>query len=136
MQSQYEEALREFEAELRLNPSDALAEYQVGQLLAVQGKPGQAAERFQAALIQKPEFVEAMLALAKLRPKSAVALLEKAVELAPRNEPARYALMLAYRNEGRMEAAQKQKAELEKIQQPSQGEFAEFLEKLGEKRPK
>jgi tetratricopeptide (TPR) repeat protein len=133
IESQYDEARKEFEAELRLNPSDALAEYQVAQILAVQQKQNEAAERFERALVLKPDFVEAMIGLAKLRPASSVALLEKAVVVAPRNESARYALMISYRNAGRLEDAQKQKIELDKLQRPPDGEFTEFLKKLGEK---
>jgi tetratricopeptide (TPR) repeat protein len=133
LESQYDEARREFEAELKLNPSDALAEYQIAQILVVQRKPEEAAARFERALTLKPDFVEAMIALAKLRPQSAVALLEKAVALAPRNESARYGLMIAYRNAGRLTDAQAQKIELDKLQRPPEGEFTEFLKKLGEK---
>lgn len=131
--SQYDEAVREFEAELKLNPSDALAEYQIGQILAIRQKPEDAAARFDRALTLKPDFVEAMIALSKLRRASAIALLEKAAALAPRNEAARYGLMVAYRNAGRLDDAQKQKAELDKLQRPPEGEFSEFLKKLGEK---
>jgi tetratricopeptide (TPR) repeat protein len=133
LESQFEEALREFEAELKLNPADALAEFQVAQILAAQQKQAEAAGHFDRALALKPDFVEAMIALAKIRPQSAVGLLEKASSLAPKNESARYALMLAYRNAGRFEDAQKQKAELDKLQRPPEGEFTEFLKKLGEK---
>jgi tetratricopeptide (TPR) repeat protein len=132
LESQLGEAQREFEAELRLNPSDALAHYQIAQILAVRQKPDEAAERYDRALALKPDFVEAMVALAKLRPAAAVSLLEKATSLAPRNEAARYGLMVAYRNAGRMEDAEKQKTELEKLQRPPDGEFTEFLRKLGE----
>jgi tetratricopeptide (TPR) repeat protein len=133
LESQYDEALREFEAELGLNPADALAEYQVAQILALRQRSAEAAERFEKALTLRPDFVEAMIALAKLKPASAIALLEKATALAPRNESARYALLIAYRNAGRTEDAQKQKAELDKLQRPPDGEFTEFLKKLGEK---
>lgn len=133
VQSQYDDAVREFEAELKLNPSDALAHYQIAQILAVQQKSTDAATRYERSLELKPDFVEAMVALAKLRPDSAIALLEKATALGPKNEAARYALMLAYRNAGRMDDAQKQKAELDKLQKPPEGEFTEFLKKLGEK---
>jgi hypothetical protein len=44
--------------------------------------------------------------------------------------------MMVYRNAGRAEDAQRQKAELEKLRQPPAGEFTEFLKKLGEKTPK
>jgi tetratricopeptide (TPR) repeat protein len=133
LESQYDEALREFEAELKLNPSDALAEYQIAQILVVQRKQSDAELHFDRALAIKPGFVEAMVALAKLRPASAIELLEKAVALAPRNESARYGLMIAYRNASRPEDAQKQKAELDKLQRPPEGEFTDFLKRLGEK---
>lgn len=133
LESKYDEALAEFEAELKLNPSDALAEYQVAQILQVQQRQEEAAKRFERAVALKPDFVEAMVALAKLRPRSAVPLLEKATALAPRNESARYALMIAYRNAGRDQDAQRQKTELERLQQPPEGEFTEFLKKIGEK---
>lgn len=133
IESSYAEAVGEFEAELRLNPSDALAEYQIAQILVVQQKPNEAAPRFERALALKPDFVEGMIALARLRPGISIPLLEKAASLAPRNESARYALMIAYRNAGRLDDAQKQKAELDKLQRRPEGEFTEFLKRLGEK---
>ena len=53
----------------------------------------------------------------------------------PASESAHYALMLAYRNAGRMEDAQLEKAVFEKLKRPPEGEFTEFLKKLGEKAP-
>lgn len=132
MEGKQDEAREEFLAELKLNPADAIAEYQIAQIDAVQGKREAAAERFAAALRLKPDFVEAMVALAKLRPQEAIGLLEKAVELAQANEAARYALMIAYRNAGRSSEAQRQMAELEKLRKPPEGEFTNFLKRLGE----
>jgi tetratricopeptide (TPR) repeat protein len=132
LESKYDEALHEFEAELKLNPSDALAHYQVGQILALQQKNEEAGARFEQALKLQPDLVEAMVALARLRPRAAIPLLEKAVALSPRHEPARYALMIAYRNAGRLQEAEQQKAELDKLIRPPEGEFTEFLKKLGE----
>ena len=43
--------------------------------------------------------------------------------------------MLAYRNAGRMEDAQREKAVFDKLSKPPEGEFTEFLKKLGEKAP-
>jgi Flp pilus assembly protein TadD len=79
-----------------------------------------------------------MIALGKLRLEArrndeAIALLTKAVKLQPRSEAAHYSLMMAYRNSGRMDDARRQKAELDKLQRPPEGEFTEFLKKLGEK---
>jgi tetratricopeptide (TPR) repeat protein len=130
------EAHAAFEAELRLNPRDAVAEFQIGQIDALKGNPDEAARRFAHALELQPDFVEAMVALAKIRRPDSVRLLERAVQLQPANETARYALMIAYRNAGRAEDAAKQKGELDKLQQRPEGEFSEFLKRLGEKTQK
>jgi tetratricopeptide (TPR) repeat protein len=132
------EARKEFEAELALNPSDAAAEFQVGQTLMAEQKNGDAAKRFDRALELKPDFAEAAIALAKIRlqekkTSEAIRLLEHAVQLQPKNESARYSLMLAYRNDGRADEAAKQKSELEKLQKPQDGEFSDFLKRLGDK---
>jgi tetratricopeptide (TPR) repeat protein len=132
-----EVARKEFEAELALNPSDAVAEYQVAQIFATQGKKAEAAVRFERAAQLRADFPEALIAVAKLRSEArkypeAVELLERAVKLQPRSEVARYNLMVAYRNAGRTADAQKAKAELDKLQKPPEGEFADFLKRLGE----
>lgn len=131
------EARKEFEAELALNPSDAAAEFQVGQTLMAEQKNGDAAKRFERALELNPDFAEAAVALAKIRlqekkTSEAIRLLEHVVQLQPKNESARYSLMLAYRNDGRSDEAAKQKLELEK-QKPPDGEFSDFLKRLGDK---
>lgn len=135
-----EAALKEFEAELALNPFDAIAHYQVAQILQVQQKVGPATARFEKALELKPDFTEALIALGKLRldakrNEEAISLLQRAVKLAPRSETAHYNLMMAYRNAGRMDEARRQKTELDKLQKAPEGEFSEFLKKLGEKAP-
>jgi tetratricopeptide (TPR) repeat protein len=135
-----EQARQEFERELEINPNDAVAEYQVGQILVAQQKADAARPRLERAFQLKPDFPEAALALGRLYVQSgdaaqAIPLLEKAVALTPASEPARYQLMIAYRNAGRPEDARKQQVELEKLQQLPAGEFTEFLKKLGEKPP-
>ena len=144
MQSHSAQALtrarQEFEAELKLNPADAVAEYEIGQILLATNKPHDAATRFEHALTLAPDFTEALLAVAKVRSEAkrydeAIPLLERAVRLDPANESAHYNLMLAYRNSGRAADAQREKAEIDKLQRPPSGEFTEFLKKLGEKAP-
>lgn len=132
-----EAARKQFEAELALNPNDAVAEYQIAQILQTQGKAAAAAERFERAVSLRPDdFPEALIAVAKLRqPKDAISLLEKAVKLQPANEGAHYALMMAYRNAGRADDAAREAAVLEKLRKPPEGEFTNFLKKLGEKAP-
>ncbi len=133
-------ARREFEAELQLNPSDAVAEYEIGQILLSENKPHEAAPHFEHALTQSPDFGEALLAVAKIRADAkrydeAIPLLERAVRLQPANESAHYNLMLSYRNAGRAADAEREKAEVEKLKRPPSGEFTDFLKKLGEKAP-
>ena len=134
-----DQARKEFEAELALNPSDAVAEYQVAQVLTAQQKTVQAAAHFERAMALRPDFPEALIAVAKLRRDArrypeAVALLERAVKLQPRNETAHYGLMNAYRSAGRDADAQREKAELDRLQKPPEGEFTDFLKRLGDKK--
>ena len=131
-------ALKEFEAELALNPADCVAEYQAGQILMAQQKPDLASPRLEHALKLNPEFPEALIALGKLRldqkkTEEAIELLQRAVKLTPRSESAHYSLMMAYRNAGRMDDARREKAEFDKLQKAPEGEFTDFLKKLGEK---
>jgi tetratricopeptide (TPR) repeat protein len=134
-----EQARKEFGMELALNPSDAVAEYQVAQILATEQKKTDAAAHFERAAELRPDFPEALIAVAKLRAEAkrypdAIALLERAVKLQPRNETAHYNLMLVYRNAGRTTDAQREKAELDKLQKPPEGEFTDFLKRLGDKK--
>lgn len=132
-----EEALEEFRAELKLNPNDAVAEFQVGQILQVQGRPRDALSHFERAVELDGEFPEALIAVAKERTRlerfdEAIDLLERALKLQPESEPAHYSLMLAYRNAGRRADAQRVQEALEHLQSPSGGEFNEFLKRIGE----
>ena len=132
------QAQKEFEAELSLNKEDAAAEFQVGQILTTQGKPAEGLQRYEHALALRPDFAEAALAVAKIRVQAkhyaeAIPLLERTIALQPANEAAHYNLMLAYRNSGQMEKARREQQELNKLQQPPEGEFTDFLKRLGEK---
>jgi len=53
--------------------------------------------------------------------------------LQPTNEAAHYNLMLAYRNSGQMDKARREQQELNKLQKPPEGEFTDFLKRLGDK---
>ncbi len=134
-----EEARKEFEAELAMNASDAVAEYQVAQIYVAEQEKSKAAPHYERAAELRPDFAEALIAVAKLRLDAkrytdAIALLERAVKLQPRNETAHYNLMMAYRNGGRASDAEREKAELEKLQKPPEGEFTDFLKRLGDKK--
>jgi tetratricopeptide (TPR) repeat protein len=136
----YAQATQEFEAELKKNPRDAVAHYQIAQILLAQDKSTEASARLEQALAIDGQFPEALIALGKLRAAAkrndeAITLLNRAVELQPKSESAHYNLMLAYRNAGRLEDARREKAALDSLQKPPEGEFTDFLKKLGEKPP-
>lgn len=135
-----DQARTEFEAELALNSSDAAAEYQLGQILLAQQKSPEAAIRFEKAAALDSNFPEALVALARIRMETkrydeAIQLLQRAIQLRPKMESAHYSLMLAYRNSGRADDALREKAQLDQIQRPPEGEFSEFLKKLGAQAP-
>lgn len=135
-----EQARMEFAAELALNPGDAVAEYQVAEILNAQQKKNEAVPHFERAAQLRPDFAEALIAVAKSlsdskRYDEAARLLERAVGLQPKNETAHYALMLAYRNAGKTAEAQRESAEIDKLKKPPEGEFTDFLKRLGEKAP-
>jgi tetratricopeptide (TPR) repeat protein len=133
-------AQKEFEGELALNAEDAAAEFQIGQILNAGGKPDQALVHFQKALELSPDFVEAALAVGRMRVQAkqyadAIPLLEHVVALQPTNEAAHYSLMLAYRNSGQLDKARREQQQLQKLQHPPEGEFTDFLKRLGERAP-
>lgn len=132
-----ERAANEFRAELKLNPEDASCEFQLGQIAQVETKASDAKAHFEEALKLSPDFVQALLALGKLEKNSprGIELLTKATTLEPSNEAAHYALLTAYRDSGQMDKAKAEKAILDKLQKPEDGEFSNFLKKLGEKPP-
>ena len=133
-----DQAREQFEAELKLNPGDAVAEYQIAQICLNQQKNTEAADHFEKSLALAPSFAEALIALGKLRldqgeHHESIVLLERAVKAQPAMEAAHYSLMLAYRGAGKNKEAQREKKELDKLRRPPEGEFTDFLKKLGEK---
>ena len=132
------QASAEFQSELKLNPEDASCDFQLGQIAQVETKPAEARTYFERALNLSPNFVQALLALGKIESASknyprGIELLRKATQLEPENESAHYALLTAYRDSGQMDKAKAEKATLDKLQKPADGEFSNFLKKLGEK---
>lgn len=116
------EAREAFEAELKLNPSDAAAEYQIGQTFLAEQKSDEAGQHFERALEIAPKCADCMVALAKVKIdgqkyKDAITLLERAIELQPGMEAAHRNLMLAYRGAGKNKQADREQAELNKLQE-------------------
>ncbi len=110
-----DEARREFEEELKTDPSNAAAEYELGEMSRQARQWDQAIEHFARAAQLEPEFTEAFIGLGKSlvsagRAQDAVAPLENAVKLEPQNPNAHYQLSFAYRRLGREQEAQKELA--------------------------
>lgn len=136
----YAKAAAEFEAELRLSPEDAACEFQLAQIARVQGDQEGTKHHLEKAVELSPEFAQALVALGRVYAKEknygqAIYLLTKAIRVQPDNEAAHYALLTAYRDNGDIADAKHEKEILDKLQKPPQGDFTNFLQRLGEKPP-
>ena len=96
------EAAAEFEQELQIDPTNANAAYELGELRRKAGKLDEAIPYFERAVTAYPEFEEALVGLGRAlisagRASAAVPYLRKAVTANPQNEVAFYQLAQAYR---------------------------------------
>jgi tetratricopeptide (TPR) repeat protein len=108
-----DDARREFEEELKIDASNAAAEYELGEMAREARQWDEAIQHFARAARLEPEFAEALIGLGKSlvsagRAQEAVAPLETAVKLEPGNPNAHYQLSFAYRRLGREQEAQKE----------------------------
>lgn len=106
-------ALKEFEQELQLDPTNANAAYEAGELHRKASRFEQAKELFALAVKHYPDFEDALVGLGRTevalqQAKQAVPPLRKAVALNARNEVAWFQLAQAYKILGN--AAEQQKA--------------------------
>jgi Tfp pilus assembly protein PilF len=107
------EARREFEQELQIDPSNAGAEYVLGELARQSQQWDEAVKRFSRAAKLDPQFGEAFLGLgssllSEKQYADAIAPLETAVKLEPRNPDAHYSLAMAYTRAGRKQDGEKE----------------------------
>jgi tetratricopeptide (TPR) repeat protein len=103
-------AIREFRAAVQANPKEPNVHFGLGYLLWTQGQTQEAAQEFQAELVNFPEHSLAMLYLAKAdlqmnRFEEARLLLEKAVASNPANAMEHLDLGIVYTEAGRQEDA-------------------------------
>ena len=131
-------ATEQIQAELKISPEDSASEFQLGQIALVKSDTKEASIRFHRALALSPDFVAALISLGKLSSHEkdyldAIGFLSHAVKLQRGSETAHYALMIAYRDNGQIKEAKAEKAILDRLQKPPEGEFSDFLKKLGEK---
>ncbi len=105
-----EEARKEFEQELKLDPSNAAAEFSLGEIARRAGQWDAAATHFSTAAKIDSGFAEAYLALGMSLASAqkfadAVAPLEKYVKIVPEDPAGHYQLAIAYDRTGRKESA-------------------------------
>lgn len=107
------QAKQEFEAELKLDPSNAGAEYVLGELAREAQQWDEAVSHFSRAAKLDPQFGDAFLGLgesliAAKKFAEAVPPLETAAKLEPGNPTAHFHLATAYRRVGRKAEADKE----------------------------
>ncbi len=121
-----DEARKEFEQEVKINPQNAAAEYYLGELARQQDRLEEAIQHFTRSTKLFPDFAEAFGGLGRSlldsgKAAEAVSPLETSVKLAPENPTMHLALATAYQRLGRKEDAARefalQKSTSEKINQ-------------------
>ena len=116
------EAAPEFEQELKLDPTNANAAYELGEIQRKAGAFDKAREYFDAALKYYPEFQEARVGLGRVlntlgKSDRALAHLREAVALDPEDEVAHYQLALAHKALGNAAEQQKSLAEFQRLRE-------------------
>jgi tetratricopeptide (TPR) repeat protein len=125
-----EQAKKELQQELEIDPANAGAEYVLGELARqAQDLPG-AVQHFSKATELDPNFSDAFLGLgmtllAEKKYPEAVAPLEKAVKLQPANPAGHYSLATAYARTGRREDADRELALQQKTSGPAGAQGAQ-----------
>jgi tetratricopeptide (TPR) repeat protein len=111
----FDAARAEFEEELKIDPRNAAAEYELGEMNRQAREWSDAIEHFRRASTLDPQFADALIGLGKSlasagRAEEAIRPLEQAVALAPANPNAHYQLSFALRQLGRDQEAAKELA--------------------------
>ncbi len=117
-----EQAKKELQQELEIDPANAGAEYVLGELARQAQDLPNAVQHFSKATQLEPNFADAYLGLgmsllAEKKYPEAVAPLQMAVKLQPGNPAGHYSLATAYARTGRKEEAEKEFA----LQQQTSG---------------
>jgi tetratricopeptide (TPR) repeat protein len=113
-------AAREFEQELRIDPTNADAAYERGEIARKAGELDKARELFAAAVQHYPEFEEGLVGLGRVlvtqgKPDLALAPLGKAIALDAGNDVAWFQVYQAHRALGHGAEADKAQAEFQRL---------------------
>ena len=119
-----EDAMDAYRHELRIDPTNALAAYELGEILRKRSQLGEARDLFTQAVAHRPDFGLGRIGLGRVlreleEPGQARPHLEAAVRISPENEVARYQLALVYRALGDLAAAEHEMQAFQRLQQKS-----------------
>ena len=115
-----DEALAEFNEELKISPNDAMTEFFLGDIYLQQDNVEQAQQCLERALAVQPGLVEAEVDMAKAYHRQnkiaeAVQLLKKVIASDPDQQDAHYLLFSLYKEQGETEQARKELATFEEL---------------------
>lgn len=128
-------AMEEFRAELALNPQSATSALAMAEIERHGGQLTSASEQYKTALRLEPDLIEARVGLAQtLLAQHEVATAETQLHALiaehPENAQAHYAMMLAYREQGKLQDATSEMATFQRLQQGSADQFQKKLNAL------
>jgi tetratricopeptide (TPR) repeat protein len=127
------DALKEFEAELEIDPANGNAAYEIAELHRVRGELDLARAFFERALERDPTFEEALVGLGRTlialgKPELALPVLQRAVTTNASNEVTYYQLAQAHRALGNLAEQEKALAEFDRLhREASTGSAAAVL---------
>jgi len=128
-------AVKEFEQELKVDPLNVSAAYEIGEVHRNAGEFENAQKYFEMALEDYPDFEEAHMGLAAIlthsgKPQLALPHLQKAISLNPDNEVSWYRLSRVERSLGNMAEAQRALAKFQQLHQHNTVQPAETSKPL------
>ncbi|MGH9435124.1 MAG: tetratricopeptide repeat protein [Terriglobia bacterium] len=111
----YQDAAKEFEAELKIDPQNGGAEFVLGEIAREESNWDEAIRRFKLAVQFDPQFAPAFLELGRTlvttgKAVDAITPLQSAVKLSPANPEGHFMLAMAYRRAGRTADAEREMA--------------------------
>jgi len=128
-------AAREFEEELRIDPTNADAAYELGEIVRKAGDLDRARELFELAVKSDPDFEQGLVGLGRVlvvqgKADLAVPALARAVSLNPEDDVAYFQLWQAHRALGHREEQEKAQAAFQRLRtQKREQERLELLRK-------
>jgi tetratricopeptide (TPR) repeat protein len=128
------EALKEFEQELQLDPTNANAAYELGEIHRKSGQRDKAETFFETALKYYPDFEEAQVGLSRVlialgKPDLALPHLRKAVSLNPEDAVCYFHLSQVYRALGNVTEQQKALAEFQRLRSQREREERSLIKR-------